>query len=67
MMFKISETDSMGLSLRNCEVSSVGKIFAEHMIFSSAALNGDEAKILVKGLLCGGVIKVVLVLTKTLP
>ena len=57
----------MGLSSRNCEVSSVGKIFAKQVKFLSAALNGDEVKILVKEIVWGGDVKVVLVTTDVLP
>ena len=52
----------MGLSSRNCEVSPIGKMLAKQVILLSAALNGDEVKIVVKEVLSGsGDIKVVVV------
>jgi hypothetical protein len=51
----------MGLSSRKCGVPSIGKILDEQVILLSAALSGDEVKILVKEILLNGDIKVVLI------
>jgi hypothetical protein len=51
----------VGLFLRKCGVPSIGKIRVKQVILLSAALSGDEVKILVMEVL-GGDIKVVVVL-----
>jgi hypothetical protein len=56
----------MGLSSRKCGVPSIGEILVKQVILLSAALSGDEVKILVKEVL-GGDIKTVLVLAIILP
>ena len=52
----------MGLSLRTCTNSPIGKILAKQVILLPAALSGDKVKILVKEVLGGsGDIKMVVV------
>jgi hypothetical protein len=56
----------MGLFSRKCGVPSIGKILDKQVILLSAALSGDEVKILVKEVLDGD-IGVVVVAAIVLP